>query len=63
MALQDCRERNNIPKTLIKGKSYFSKEHIDKCFEKKGFNGKPGHKEWYSVEDIQEKYNLSTAAI
>lgn len=61
--LYKIARENNIPKTLIRGKSYFSKEHIDKYFEKKGFNESQDIKEWYSVEDIQEKHNLSTAAI
>lgn len=61
--LYKIARENNIPKTLLRGKSYFSKSHIDKYFEKKGFNESQDIKEWYSVEDIQEKYNLSTAAI
>lgn len=61
--LYKIARENNIPKTLIRGKSYFSKEHIDKYFEKKGFGESQDIKEWYTVEDIQEKYNLSTAAI
>lgn len=61
--LYKIAKENNIPKTLIRGKSYFSKGHIDKYFEKKGFSKNQDIKEWYSVEDIQEKYNLSIAAI
>lgn len=57
-----ARERN-IPKTLIRGKSYFSKEHIDKYFGSKNDEQIQGIEEWYTVEDIQQKYNLSTAAI
>jgi excisionase family DNA binding protein len=53
---------HNIPKTLIRGKSYFSKKHIDRYYEKKNANTQ--HIEaWYSVKDIQEKYNLSLHAI
>jgi excisionase family DNA binding protein len=54
---------NDIPKTLIRGKSYFSKKHIDRYFEKKGFDNTLKIDEWYSVNEIQEKYNLSQAAI
>lgn len=61
--LYKIARENKIPKTLILGKSYFSKKHIDKYFEKKGHNEHNNIAEWYSVEDIQEKYNLSTAAI
>lgn len=61
--LYKIARENNIPKTLLRGISYFSKSHIDKYFEKKGFNENQDVKEWYSVEDIEEKYNLSTAAI
>jgi excisionase family DNA binding protein len=55
-------KENNIPKTLIRGKSYFSKKHIDQYFEEK--NADIQHiEEWYSVKDIQKKYNLSPHAI
>jgi excisionase family DNA binding protein len=54
---------NNIPKTLLRGNSYFSKKHIDRYFEKKGYGNTQNIEEWYSVEDIQNKYNLSTSAI
>lgn len=61
--LYKIARENEIPKTLILGKSYFSKKHIDKYFEKKGHNEHDNITEWYSVEDIQEKYDLSIAAI
>lgn len=54
---------NEIPKTLIRGKSYISKSHIDKYFEKAGFNEHQDIEEWYSVEDIMQKYGLTTNAI
>ncbi len=54
---------NKIPKTLIQGKSYFSKKHIDKYFDKKGFNELQTIKEWYTIEEIQEKYNLTLTTI
>ncbi|MEA5081448.1 MAG: helix-turn-helix domain-containing protein [Dysgonamonadaceae bacterium] len=53
---------NKIPKTLINGKSIFSKKHIDKYFEKKNPTY-PGIDEWYSVKELQEKYQLSLSAI
>ena len=50
-----------IPKTLIKGKSYISKTHIDKYFAKKT----PDYniKEWYSVDELKEKYSMTENAI
>ena len=56
-------KENDIPKTLIRGKSYFSKRHIDRYFEKKGYGNMQNIQEWYSVKEIQEKYNLSLPAI
>jgi excisionase family DNA binding protein len=53
---------NNIPKTLINGKSIFSKKHIDKYFEKKN-PSHPDIDEWYSVKELQKKYQLSLSAI
>lgn len=54
---------NDIPKTLIRGKSYFSKKHIDKYFEKKGINDNQDIREWYTVADIMGKYGLTLNAI
>ena len=50
-----------IPKTLIKGKSYISKAHIDKHFAKKAPS--PNITEWYCVDDIKEKYGMTENTI
>jgi len=50
-----------IPKTLIKGKSYISKTHIDKYFAKKAPDS--NITEWYSVDELKEKYNMTENAI
>ncbi len=52
---------NNVPKTIIRGKAYFSKSHIDRLFSARKEN--PEITEWYSVEDIQEKYGITLSAI
>ena len=52
---------NKIPKTLIKGKSYISKTHIDKHFAKKMPDS--SITEWYSVDDIKEKYGMTENTI
>lgn len=52
---------NNVPKTIIRGKAYFSKSHIDRMFSARKEN--PEITEWYSVEDIQEKYGMTLSAI
>ena len=52
---------NNVPKTILRGKAYFSKSHIDRLFSAKKEN--PEITEWYSVEDIQEKYGMTLSAI
>jgi excisionase family DNA binding protein len=54
---------NNIPKTLSRGKSYFSKKHIDRYFESKNGHSSLDIENWYSVEKLQEKYKLTKAAI
>ena len=56
-------KENNIPKTLIRGKSHFSKKHIERYFESKVDKLVHEIDSWYSVKDIQEKYNLTKAAI
>lgn len=52
---------NNVPKTILRGKAYFSKSHIDRFFSARKEN--PEITEWYSVEDIQEKYGMTLSAI
>ena len=52
---------NNVPKTILRGKAYFSKNHIDRLFSARKEN--PEITEWYSVEDIQSKYGMALSAI
>ena len=54
-------KENKIPKTLNKGKSYFSKKHIDNYFKNKS----PDETilEWNSVEELKKLYSLTTTAI
>ena len=52
---------NNVPKTIIRGKAYFSKSHIDRLFSARKEN--PEITVWYSVEDIQSKYGMTLSAI
>lgn len=52
---------NNVPKTILRGKAYFSKSHIDRLFSARKDN--PEITEWYSVEDIQGKYGMTLSAI
>lgn len=52
---------NNVPKTILRGKAYFSKSHIDRLFSARKEN--PEITEWYSVENIQSKYGMTLSAI
>ena len=52
---------NNVTKTIIRGKAYFSKSHIDRLFSAR--KKKPEITEWYSVQDIQSKYGMTLSAI
>lgn len=61
--LYKVAKENNIPKTLARGKSLFSKTHIDKYFKKKGYGEFDHINEWYKVEDIMRKYEMTTSAI
>ncbi|MDD2305298.1 MAG: helix-turn-helix domain-containing protein [Prolixibacteraceae bacterium] len=53
----------NIPRILNKGKSYFSKKHVDYYFKRKGFFDNQNIKEWYSVAEVGESYNMTLSAI
>ncbi|MBW9277912.1 helix-turn-helix domain-containing protein [Bacteroides fragilis] len=54
-------KKHNIPRTFNRGKTYWSKKHIDNYFGKKAAD--PGITEWYSVQEIQDKFGMSLAAI
>lgn len=52
---------NNVPRTILRGKAYFSKSHIDRLFSARKED--PEITEWYSVEEIHEKYGMTLSAI
>ena len=54
---------NKIPKTLIRGKSHFSKKDIDRYFNQKTNDIAENIENWYSVKELQNKYRLTKAAI
>ncbi|WP_111445793.1 helix-turn-helix domain-containing protein [Breznakibacter xylanolyticus] len=56
--LNNIIQKHKIPKTTFNGKTYISKVHIDKYFKK--IEEETEHiTNWYSIQEIQEKYNLS----
>lgn len=55
-----CKEKK-IPKTMYRGKSMWSKAHVDRAFAKKPTP--EGISEWYSVSEIQEKFGMTLSAI
>lgn len=55
-----CRQ-NNIPKVRIRQFNYYSKKHIDVAFAK--YDVDNDLTEWYTPEEIQEKYGMTRVAI
>lgn len=54
-------KKSNIPRTFNRGKTYWSKKHIDAYFAKKAPT--PDITEWYSTQEIQEKFGMTLAAV
>ena len=54
-------KKNNIPRTFNRGKTYWSKKHMDAYFAKKAPN--PDITEWYSTQEMQEKFGMTFSAI
>lgn len=54
-------KKHNIPRTFNRGKTYWSKKHIDAYFAKKAPD--PDITEWYSTQEIQEKFGMTLSAI
>lgn len=54
-------KKHSIPRTFNRGKTYWSKKHIDAYFAKKAPN--PDITEWYSTQDMQDKFGMTLSAI
>ena len=50
-----------IPRTFNRGRTYWSKKHIDSDFAKKAPDA--SITEWYSVAELQEKFGMTLSAI
>lgn len=50
-----------IPKTAKRGKAFYSKKHVDTYFAKKDISC--DITVWYSVEELQERFDMTTTAI
>ena len=59
--LYTTAKRNRISICRIAGKNYYSKKHIDAAFAK--YEVDSDLTEWYTPEDIQEKYGMTRVAI
>lgn len=54
-------KEHNIPRTFNRGRTYWSKKHIDSYFAKKAPDASIS--EWYSVAELQEKFGMTLSAI
>ena len=54
-------KKHGIPRTFNRGKTYWSKKHIDAYFAKKAPD--PDITEWYSTQEMQEKFGMTLSAI
>lgn len=54
-------KKNKIPKTFNRGKTYWSKKHVDAYFSSKAPDA--DIPEWYSVQEVQDKFQMSLNAI
>ena len=54
-------KEKNIPKIFRMGKTYWSKKHIDKHLSKPQTD--TSITQWYSVDDIKEKFGMTTSAV
>ena len=59
--LYKIAKSETFPKVFQRGKSYWSKKHIDSYFGKKAVDA--SITEWYSVADIKETFNMTTTAV
>lgn len=59
--IYEIAKEHNIPRTFNRGRTYWSKKHIDSYFAKKAPDA--SITEWCSVAELQEKFGMSLSAI
>ena len=59
--LYKIAKSENFPKVFQRGKSYWSKKHIDAYFARKAVDA--SITEWYSVANMKEKFHMTTTAV
>lgn len=59
--LRKRADQKKIPRTTHRGKTLWSKKHIDAVFAQEEID--PSITEWYSTADIQEEFGMSLSAI
>lgn len=59
--IYEIAKEHNIPRTFNRGRTYWSKKHIDSYFAKKVPDA--SITEWYSVAELQEKFGMTLSAI
>lgn len=59
--IYEIAKEHNIPHTFNRGRTYWSKKHIDSYFAKKAPDA--SITEWYSVAESQEKFGMTLSAI
>ena len=59
--IYEIAKEHNIPRIFNRGRTYWSKKHIDSYFAKKVPDA--SITEWYSVAELQEKFEMTLSAI
>ena len=59
--IYEIAKEHNIPRTFNRGRTYWSKKHIDSYFAKKAPDA--SITEWFSVAELQEKFGMTLSAI
>ena len=59
--IYEIAKEHNIPRTFNRGRTYWSKKHIDSYFAMKAPDA--SITEWYSMAELQEKFGMALSAI
>lgn len=54
---------NRIPKVTKNGKSYYSKQHVDKYFKKKGFFDNKEISEWKTINNLCDEFEMTKTSV
>lgn len=56
-------QENKVPSCRLRGKTYYSLPHVERLFKKREKESFPEITEWYTCEEVMQKYGMTQSAV